>query len=140
LSLGTLVVEAPQKSGALITANHAVSQNREVFAVPGSIFSDSSIGPNGLIKMGAKLVANAQDILEELNLKNLAANIQIRQIVADTPEEELILNILSHDPQPIDKIVQEAKLDTALVSATLSLMEMKGKVKNLGGMQYVLAR
>ncbi|HCX28023.1 MAG TPA: DNA-protecting protein DprA, partial [Candidatus Portnoybacteria bacterium] len=107
---------------------------------PGSIFSDSSIGPNGLIKMGAKLVANAQDILEELNLKNLAANIQIRQIVADTPEEELILNILSHDPQPIDKIVQEAKLDTALVSATLSLMEMKGKVKNLGGMQYVLAR
>lgn len=140
LSLGTLVVEAPQKSGALITANHAVSQNREVFAVPGSIFSDKSDGPNGLIKMGAKLVANAQDILEELNLKNLAANIQIRQIVADTPEEELILNILSHDPQSVDKIVQEAKLDTALVNATLSLMEMKGKVKNLGGMQYVLAR
>ena len=140
LSLGTLVVEAPQKSGALITANHALSQNREVFAVPGSIFSDKSEGPNNLIKLGAKLVINAQDILEELNLKNLASNIAVRQIVAETPEEELILNLLSHDPQPVDKIVQETKLDTALVNSTLSLMEMKGKVKNLGGMQYVLAR
>lgn len=140
LSLGTLVVEAPQKSGALITANHAVSQNREVFAVPGSIFSDKSDGPNSLIKLGAKLVINAQDILEELNLKNLASNIAVRQIVAETPEEELILNLLSHEPQPVDKIVQETKMDTAVVNATLSLMEMKGKVKNLGGMQYVLAR
>jgi len=140
LTLGSLIVEAPQKSGALITANHAVSQNREVFAIPGSIFSDSSAGPNSLIKMGAKLVASAEDILEELNLKNLATNIQVRQIVADTPEEEIILNFLSHDPQPVDKIVQETKMDTSIVNATLSLMEMKGKVKNLGGMQYVLAR
>jgi len=140
LSLGTLVVEAPEKSGALITANHALSQNREVFAIPGSIFSDNSAGPNNLIKMGAKLVSNAEDILEELNLKNLTQNIVARQIIAETPEEELILNFLSHEPQPVDKIVQETKMDTSIVNATLSLMEMKGKVKNLGGMQYVLAR
>jgi len=140
LSLGTLVVEAPEKSGALITAKHALEQNREVFAVPGSIYSAQSTGPNNLIKMGAKLVANVNDILEELNLKNLAQNIETRQIIADSAEEELILNILSHDPLPIDKIVQETKLETAVVNSTLSLMEMKGKIRNLGGMQYVLAR
>ncbi len=140
LSLGTLVIEAPAKSGAIITANHALAQNREVFAVPGSVFSNNSVGPNSLIKAGAKLVASAQDILEELNLKNLASNIVVSQIAPDNPQEELILNILSHDPLPVDKIVQETKMDTAIVNATLSLMEMKGKIKNLGGMQYVLAR
>ena len=140
LSLGALIVEAPAKSGAMITANSALSQNREVFAVPGSIFSDNSVGPNSLIKNGAKLVVCAQDILEELNLQNLTSNIAIAQIAPDNEQEALILNILSHDPLPVDKIVQETKMDTAVVNATLSLMEMKGKIKNLGGMQYVLAR
>ncbi len=140
LTLGTLVIEAPQKSGAIITANHALAQNREVFAVPGSIFSDNSSGPNNLIKMGAKLVNSAQDILEELNLKNLASNIAVAKIAPDNEQEALILNILSHDPLPIDSIVQETKMSAAEVGATLSLMEMKGKIKNLGGGQYVLAR
>ena len=140
LSLGTLVIEAPERSGALITATHAVQQNREVFAIPGSIYSPYSAGPNNLIKMGAKLVSSAQDVLEELNLKNLTQNISLRRIIAETPEEELILKIVTGEPIHIDKIVRETKLNTAAVSATLSLMEMKGKVKNLGGMQYVLAR
>ncbi|MDD2753370.1 MAG: DNA-processing protein DprA [Candidatus Portnoybacteria bacterium] len=140
LSLGTLVVEAPQKSGAMITANSALSQNREVFAVPGSIFSDKSTGPNSLIKNGAKLAVCAQDILEELNLQNLASNIAVAKIAPDNPEEESILKILSHDPLPVDLIVQETKMSAAVVNATLSIMEMKGKIKNLGGMQYVLAR
>lgn len=140
LTLGTLVVEAPQKSGALITANHALSQNREVFAVPGSIFSDNSSGPNNLIKMGAKLVNSAQDILEELNLKNLAANVAVSKIAPDNEQEDLILKVLSHEPVPVDKIVQETKMSAAQVNATLSLMEIKGKIKNLGGAQYVLAR
>ncbi|MBU1102510.1 DNA-processing protein DprA [Patescibacteria group bacterium] len=140
LSLGTLIVEAPAKSGALITARHALDQNRDVFAVPGSIYSANSLGPNNLIKMGAKLVSGAQDILDELNLKNLVAHIETCRIVADTPEEALILKILTHDPLSVDKIIQETKLETAVANSTLSLMEMKGKVKNMGGMQYVLAR
>lgn len=140
LSLGTLIVEAPEKSGALLTANHALSQNREVFAIPGSIYSANSLGPNNLIKMGAKLVSDSRDILDELNLKSLAQNIEMRQIVPDSAQEALILEILSAEPVPIDKIVEVSKLETAVVNSTLSLMEMKGKVKNLGGMQYVIAR
>ncbi len=140
LALGTLIIEAPEKSGALLTAKHALEQNREVFAVPGSIFSQNSLGPNNLIKMGAKLVAGPQDILEELNLKNLTDQIQIRQIVPESAEEEAILKIVSDEPTHIDKIVNETKLDTSTVNATIALMEMKGKIKNLGGMNYVIAR
>jgi len=140
LALGTLIVEAPEKSGALLTARHALEQNRDIFAVPGSIYSLNSLGPNNLIKMGAKLVSSAQDILDELNLKNLATHIETKRLVADTPEEALIMKMLSQEPVAVDKIVQGTRLSTALVNSTLSLMEMKGKIRNLGGMQYVLAR
>jgi DNA processing protein len=90
--------------------------------------------------MGAKLVNSAQDILEELNLKNLAANVAVSKIVPDNEQEDFILKVLSHEPMPVDKIVQETKMSAAQVNATLSLMEIKGKIKNLGGAQYVLAR
>ena len=140
LALGALVVEAKEKSGALITAKHALEQNREVFAVPGPIYSQTSTGPNNLIKMGAKLVMSANDILEELNLKNLTEQIQIREIVPDNKEEANILALLSDEPVHIDKIVTQAKMDTATVNATIVLMEMKGKIRNLGGMNYVIAR
>jgi len=140
LSLGALVIEAKEKSGALITAKHSLEQNREVFAVPGSIYSLYSAGPNNLIKMGAKLVCDTNDILEELNLKNLAEQIQAREIIPDNEEEAKILEILGDEPAHIDKIVEQTKMDTASVNATIVLMEMKGKIKNLGGMNYVLAR
>ena len=90
--------------------------------------------------MGAKLVTSTQDILEELNLKNLTEQIQIREILPDNEEEAKILQLLSDEPTHIDKIVNDTKMDTATVNATLSLMEMKGKIKNMGGMNYVLAR
>jgi DNA processing protein len=140
LSLGVLVTEAPKESGALITANCALEQNREVFAVPGAVFNKNTEGPHNLIKMGAKLITSAVDILEELNLSEATKFIANKKIVPESKEEEKILLVLSKEPIHIDLIAQKTELTIETVSATLTLMEMKGKVKNLGNMQYIVAR
>ncbi len=94
LSLGVLVIEAPENSGALITSQFAIDQNREVFALPGSIYSEQSKGPNNLIKQGAKIVTTWQDILDELNLEQPEEFIKSRKIIPESPEEEKILKLL----------------------------------------------
>jgi len=140
LSLGTLVIEAGEKSGALITAWHSLDQNREVFAVPGNIYSNNSTGPNRLIKMGAKVITSAEDIIETLNLAQATSFIDNQKIIPESKEEEIIMSVLSHDPIHIDEVVRLTRLDTSVANSTLTIMEMKGMVKNLGSMQYVLAR
>lgn len=140
LCLGSLIIEASEQSGALITAQFALEQNREVFAVPGSIYSPTSKGANGLLKQGAKLVTCANDILETLNLGQLQIVISSKKISPDTKEEEILLGFLSKEPIHIDNLVKQSGLATNTVSSTLIMMEMKGKIKNLGGMNYVLAR
>lgn len=140
LSLGVLILEAPKDSGALITARYALEQNREIFALPGSIYSQASLGPNNLIKMGAKLIASSFDILDALNLVQISDFIENKKIIPDTKEEEILLEHLSSEPLHIDKLVQLTKLDITTLSSALVLMEMKGKVKNLGGMNYIIAR
>lgn len=140
LSLGTLVIEAGENSGALITAKYALEQNREVFAIPGSIYSQSSFGPNNLIKLGAKPVVSTEDILEALNLNQATNFIANQKIVPESKEEETLLRFLSKEPVHVDKLVQESKLSASAVNSTLTMMEMKGKVKNLGNMNYVLSR
>ena len=140
LSKGVLVIEAPTKSGALITAQFALEQNREVFAVPGNISQSNSAGPNNLIKMGAKLVNSGQDILDELNLTSTTTVPQNKKVVPDSPTEAKLLKQLSAEPIHIDKLVCQSKLDTAVVSSTLTLMEMRGKIRNLGGMNYIISQ
>ena len=140
LSLASLIIEAGEKSGSLITATHALEQNREVFAVPGNIYSPLSVGANNLIKLGAKVITCANDIIEALNLVQVASYIENKKIIPESAEEEKILTILNYEPKHIDELVRLTKLNTSVINSTLTIMEMKGKVKNLGGMQYVKAR
>ncbi len=137
LTLGTIVVEAEEKSGTLITANLAVDFNREVFAVPGSIFSPASQGTNQLIKKGAKMITGVQDILEELNLEKIKREKVIKELIPDSPEEELIIKILSPEATHIDRIIKATKLNTSIASSTLAILEIKGFIKDIGGQNYV---
>ncbi|MFH1003704.1 MAG: DNA-processing protein DprA [Chloroflexota bacterium] len=140
LSLGVLVVEAGETSGAMITAHLAVEQNREVFAVPGSILSAASRGTNHLIQEGAKLVRDYGDILEELNLTAVARQMELKEIMPATEGEAGLLKWLSAEPVHIDEICRSSGLSVPAVSSTLAMMELKGMVKQVGGMNYVLAR
>jgi DNA processing protein len=140
LSQGILVTEAPKQSGALITANFALEQGRDVFGVPNSIYSPGSVGVNKLIQDGAHLVTNVQDILMVLNLFLVPQHVEVQAALPDNSEERTLLALLSHDPRHVDEIIRDSGLPTTLVSSTLMVMELKGMIRQLGSMQYVLAR
>ena len=140
ISLGVLVTEAGESSGALITADLALEQNRDVLAVPGSVLSPASRGTNQLIQQGAKLVQNCQDILEELNLRAVAQQLEFKEIIPASDTESALLRRLSAEPSHIDEICASSGLPVSTVSSTLAMMELKGLVKSIGSMKYVLAR
>lgn len=140
LSLGVLVIEAGESSGGLITAHLALEQNREVFAIPGSILSPASRGTNHLIQEGAKLVRDYTDILEELNLTAVAHQMEIKEVIPSSDTESLLLKQLRAEPTHIDEVCRSSGLPISTVSSTLAMMELKGLVKQVGTMNYVLAR
>jgi DNA processing protein len=140
LTLGTVVVEADTGSGAGITAGFAAEQGREVFGVPGSIFARGSRGTNRLIQEGAKMVCNVADVLEELNLTMVSEQAQVRAAIPENETEEVLLAQLSREPTHVDELGRAVSLPIAQVSSTLALMELKGMIRQVGGMNYVLAR
>lgn len=137
LSLGVLITEAGRDSGALITADYAAEQGRDVFAVPGSILSAGCAGTNRLIQDGAKPVLDAADILQELNLTMVAEQKEARQTLPATETEALLLAHLSAEPVHVDDLTRAVGLPVAQVTSTLALMELKGMVRQVGGMKYV---
>ena len=139
LSLGTVVVEAGQTSGALITADYALEQNREVFAFPGRATDRYSFGCNRLIREGrAKLVAGTEDILAELDLTVAVQQLEIKVAIPANDEESRLLSLLSHEPVHVDDLVRQSALTAPVVAATLVMLELKGTIRQIGSMSYVL--
>ncbi len=131
LSKATIIIEAKEKSGSLITANFALEQNRDVFAVPGNIFHDNQKGTNNLIARGAVPVTSAEDLLDKLNLKKDEVTPTLF-LHFDSKEEENIFTCLQ-EPRSLDDLVSATRINPSLASQTISLMELKGLVKTIGG-------
>ncbi len=140
LSIAVVVVEAGERSGASITANYALEQGREVFAVPGNIYSPQSKGTNRLIRNGAHPLLAPEDLLEVLNLTMVTEHQKARIVLPANAVEAAIFEALGHEPIHVDQIGQQAKLPIEQVSAALTMMELKGMVRQVGGMRYVAVR
>ncbi|MCS6994457.1 MAG: DNA-processing protein DprA [Anaerolineales bacterium] len=140
LSLAVVVVEAGDTSGALITAEFAAEQGREVFAAPGSIFAPQSRGTNRLIANGARVLLSPQSVLEALDLTRNVERREIRRMLPTDPTEARLLEALGAEPLHVDELRARVSLPIEQVSAALAMMELKGMVRQLGGMSYVAVR
>ena len=138
---GTLIIEGDYKSGTMITACLAGDQNREVFAIPGSIFPLQSRGPLALICDGATPISRAEDVLEALSLKMIGAQMDFGRVAPPTnPDERDLMTALTRDLQYVDELVRVSGLAAHQVSDTLVLLELKGLIREVGAMQYVRVR
>jgi len=140
LCKGAVIVEAGEGSGALITADFAAEQGRDVFAVPGSILQRSCRGTNKLIQQGAKPVLEAADILEELNLALVVEHTEARAALPADETEQRLLASLSAEPVHVDELGAQMGLPISQITGTLAMMELKGLVRQVGGMNYIAAK
>lgn len=140
LAMGVVMVEGHYDSGAMITAKHAIDEGREVFAVPGNIAMDESKGPHWLIKQGAKLVETVDDILEEFNIKRVIASGTKNIDASKLPKEEAVLvAYLTREPKHIDEISVKCNIEAHEALGTLSVLEIKGFIKQLPGKYFVIS-
>ncbi len=153
MSLGTIVVEATKKSGSLITANLALEQGRDIFAIPGDITRKQSVGVNNLIKQGAKLVQNIDDIVEELSLSSFRKErlinkdeVQLNKYteqakVIKTLEstEKLVYKKLSYDPKQFEYLLNVIELNAVELNSILLELELKGLIEQLPGRRFRVA-
>jgi len=137
LSLAVIVIEAGDTSGALITAEFAAEQGREVFAVPGNILAPQSRGTNKLIQNGAFPLLTPQDLLQALNLTRIGEQKAARKILPANEVEAQVLNALGNEPLHVDELRIQTGIPVEKISAALVMMELKGMVRQVGGMQYV---
>jgi len=135
LSQATLIIEAAKKSGTLITAQYALNENREVLAIPGSIFQNNSQGTNNLIKQGAKIITEIKDILE---IYNIAENKKQTAPELKNKNHKIIYNLLKNGPLDINKIISLSKIDPPITISCLTQMELSGLIINIGSQNYQL--
>lgn len=132
LSRAVVVIEGRMKSGTFYTVNAAADQGRPVFAVPGPVTSPASEGPNYLIQNGAKMIFSAKDVIQELDLELKVNAAKMDKVLPIGPEEEKIHKILDKEPTHLDELGRILGLPSSVVSARLTIMEIRGLVKNLG--------
>jgi len=137
LALVVVIIEAGESSGALITAHFAAEQGREVFAVPGNIHSRNSRGTNQLIRDGACPMLSVEDVLEALNFDVVKRQEVIDQFVPEDDVERLVYDRLSSEPVHVDELRAQCGLPVSKINASLAMLELKGRVRQVGGMQYV---
>jgi DNA processing protein len=140
LVLAVVVVEAGETSGALITAEFAAEQGREIFAVPGSILAPQSKGTNKLIQNGALPLLSVNDLMQALNLSRMGEQKAARKAIPADETEARLMKVLSEEPLHVDDVRNQTGLPIEKVSATLALMELNGMVRQVGGMNYVAVR
>lgn len=140
MTLATIVIEAAEKSGSLITSKFAMEQGRAVYALPGNVNQVASRGTNRLIQQGAKLIISADDVLDGLNLGRVVEQQAIQMEIPMTPAEARLLPYLREASYHVDELSRLVNMSPAEITSTLTMLELKGAVQQVSGMQYIALR